>query len=248
MPLRPDIARGVEKGFDGDIEYTPNVGSSFIPKYHVYLFNVGPLKHAVARGSMGTFNIPACEAGMPYSKPLVLPSVIRSSYFDAATYAMKTDDIEAKYVAKDLVNPFLGADDALSSGSNLEQMGVFWTMNETPTEEELAGAKAKLEVFLRKQLEVATTLETQGGKALDQITPTMRQASTYFGEDRVWNKIYKKLGDCPMCGDAMKEGIVKHVCGYIVDPVKAYAAGVIDKATCDDLLERRNELPAKKGK
>lgn len=237
MPLRPDIARNVESGMDGEVQYMPNPLNAFAPKYHVYIFNVGPLKHVVEKGSLGTFTIEACEAGKKYSRPLVLPSIVRSSYVDAATYAMKTDDVEGKYIAKDIVNPYLGGD--WSEGQNLEDKGVFWTFNETPTDEELGAAKTKLEAFFRKMLTAATALEAQGPEAMGQITPTMRIAAAYFGEDRPWNRIYKKLGDCPMCGEPMKEGIVKHSCGYIVDPVKAYEADFIDAEKRDDLLARR---------
>lgn len=236
MPLRPDIARGVEAGMDGAIEYLPNPMAQYMPKYHVYIFNIGPLKHVVEKGSLGTFVISPCEAGQKYSKPLVLPSVVRSSYKDAATYAMKTDDVEGKYIAQDIVNPYIGGD--WSEGQDLTEKGVFWSFNEIPTDEELAIAKTKMEAFFRRLLVSATELETKG--QLQFITPTMRLAATYFGEDRAWNRIYKKVGECPQCGDPMKESILKHSCGYIPDPERAYQFGAIDAATRDDLIARRS--------
>lgn len=245
MPLRPDISRSVEAGMDGQLEYIPNPLHEYAPKYHVYIFNIGPLNHTVEKGSLGTFKIAACERGQRYSKPLVLPAIVRSSYKDHATGAMKTDDVEGKYIAKDIVNPYLAGD--WSEGQNLEEKGVFWTLNETPTDDELLEAKTKMETYFRKVLAVATSLEAQGPKAMEAITPTMRLAAAYFGEDRPWNRIYKKLGECPACGEAMKDGIIKHGCGYIVDPVRAYEADFIDAEKRDDLLTRRG-LPVPKSK
>jgi hypothetical protein len=236
MPLRPDIARNVEAGMDGQLEYLPNPMAQFMPKYHVYIFNIGPLKHVVEKGSLGTFTIMPCEAGKQYSKPLVLPSVVRSSYKDAATYAMKTDDVEGKYIAQDIVNPYLGGD--WSEGQDLTEKGVFWTFNEVPTQEELSTAKSKMEAYFRRLLVSATELETKG--QLQFITPTMRLAASYFGEDRPWNSIYKKIGECPSCGEPAKEGIIRHSCGYIFDVQRAYEADFID-------LEKRNELLTRRG-
>jgi hypothetical protein len=231
---------------DGAITYLPNAVIGEAPKYHCYIFNLGPMKHVVERGSLGTFVIPACEQGQPYSKPLVLPSIVRSSYLDAATYAMKTDDIEGKYIAKDLLNPYLGDDSKLSEGSNLLEQGCFWTFNETPTEDELAEARGRLEKFLRKLLDIATRLETEGN--LNTITPYMRLAATYFGEDRTWNKIYRKIGECPVCGEPMKDGIAKHGCGYVPDPLNAYKIGVISLKERNDLLTRRGQAVPEEAK
>jgi len=244
MPSRPDISRNVERQMDGPLEYQPNPLNEFAPKYHVYIFNIGPLAHVVEKGSLGTFRIPPCPSGKRYTKAIVLPAIVRSSYIDAATNAMRTDDVEGKYIARDIVNPYLGGD--WSEGQNLEEKGVFWSLNETPTEDELEAAKTKMEAFFRKILAVATSLEAQGPKAMESITPTMRLAAAYFQEDRPWNRIYKKLADCPACSEPMKSGTLKHACGYVVDPEGAYKAGVISAEERDDLLARRGVKASKK--
>jgi hypothetical protein len=241
---RPDIARAVERGADGNIEYMPNPLQAFAPKYHVYIFNVGPLQHVVEKGSLGTFRIPSCEPGKKFSRPVVLPSVVSSSYIDAATGAMRTDDVEGKHIAKDIVNPYLGGD--WSEGQDLSEKGVFWTMNEVPTEEELTAARMKMEAFFRKQLAIATELETKN--QLTAITPTMRLAASYFQEDRAWNRIYKKLSDCPVCSEPMKAGTLKHACGYIADPEGLYKQGLLSAEERDDLLARRGQAVPKSKK
>jgi hypothetical protein len=230
---------------NGQVEYQPNSLSQFAPKYKVYIFNVGPLSwtvdpitkidNRIPKGSAGSYAIEACPPGKSYSKPLILPSIVRSSYLDAATGAMKTDDVEGKYVAQDIINPNTGGD--WSEGVNLTERGVFWTFNAVPTEEELAEARAKLEVYLRKMLAAATELETRG--QLGSITPNMRLAATYFKEDRKWNPIYRAIGECPSCGEPSKAGISRHSCGYVIDPMRAYVDGLISLKERNDLLTRR---------
>lgn len=245
MPLTQEQlrqeAREMERRIDGQVEFMPNPLAKFMPKYQIYIFNVGPLKHEVPKGSLGTYRIEACEKGKDYSKPLTLPAIVSSSYMDAASDSMKTDDVDGKFIAQDIVNPFLGGD--WSEGQNLEEKGVFWTLNAVPTEEELTKAREKLGGYFRKILGIATELETKG--QLMSITPHMRLAATYFGEDRAWNRIYKKLAACPSCQEDMKPGTLKHSCGYVVDPANAYVAGVISIKDRDDLLKRRGlAIPA----
>lgn len=228
-------SREMERRIDGQVEFMPNPLSKFMPKYRIYIYNVGPLKHEVPKGSLGTYRIEACEKGEAYSKPLTLPAIVSSSYMDAASDSMKTDDVDGKFIAQDIVNPFLGGD--WSEGQNLEEKGVFWTLNAVPTEEELSKAREQLNVYFRKQLNKATELETTG--QLQFITPIMRIASTWYGENRPWNRMYQKLSACPSCQEDMKPGTLKHSCGYVVDPANAYVAGVISIKERNDLLTRR---------
>jgi hypothetical protein len=203
------------------LNYTPDQAPQLAPAYKVYIFNLMPLEWRVEKGSAGTFTITACEYGEPYSKPLVLPSVVQDSYFVESE--MKIHSVSGEFMAQDIIHPTIGAN--WSFGQNLDDLGVFWTRNETPTDAEIAKVRAKMEVTGRKLLTMATSIETSG--KLDDITPLMRVFATYFGEDRSWNKIYKKLADCPGCGDPVKPGIIKHACGYIFDPDRALLAAMI---------------------
>jgi hypothetical protein len=132
---------------------------------------------------------------------------------------------EGTFVAQDIVHPYLGGD--WSYGQNLDEMGVFWTKNAVPTEAEISEACAKRDGYFRRMLAEAQKLEVKG--KLDAIHPHMRLAATHFGEDRSWNKIYKRMGECAACGGPMKEGIVVHSCGAVYDWPKAIAMGLRTK-------------------
>jgi hypothetical protein len=149
---------------------------------------------------------------------------------------MKTHSVSGEFMAQDIVHPTIGAN--WSFGQNLDDLGVFWTKNATPTETEIGKARVRMEATFRKLLTMATSIETTG--KLDEITPLMRVAATYFHEDRRWNQIYKKLSECPGCGEGVKEGIIKHACGYIFDVDRALIAGMISPEQHKTMMEVRS--------
>lgn len=234
-----------ERLMDGEVEYTPSPLFARFPKYHVYVYNVGPIEHKIGKGSLGEWIIKPCPKDHPYVLALKVPSLVSSSYFDAASQSMKTDDVEGEFFAQDLVRPF-GSD--WSIGNSREELGVFWSKTDPPSGAEVAAARAQLEASYRRSLAQATILETRDD--LEFITPLMRLAAEYFGEDRAWNRIYKKLTDCPVCSEPLKAGTLKHACGYIVDPVKLCTAGMISEEERDKLLIARGliQAPGKAGK
>lgn len=237
-----NMARELEQKFDGPVFYTPSGVNSLINRTgQIYIFSLFPQEKKVAKGSLGTFRIPACPRGARHSASLKLGAVVSSSYFDAATQSMKTDDVAGEYIAQDIVHPFIGGD--WSTGQNLDDLGIFWTRNEVPTDEEVQRAQARLEATYRKALAQATSLETTG--QLEFITPIMRLAAAHYNENRPWNRIYQKLADCPGCGAEVKPGIIKHNCGYIFDPKRAFEAGMIDKDTFDQIAKVRGSRRGK---
>lgn len=214
-------AKEHEWNLKDSLVFTPDAHVMLAPPYKVYIFNIAPLQHRVEKGSAGTFTIPECEMGESYGKPLILPSVVMDSYFVESE--MKTHSVSGEFMAQDIVHPTIGAN--WSFGQNLDDLGVFWTKNNPPTEKEIGVARTRMEATFRKLLSMASSIETTG--KFEDITPLMRIAAAYFGEDRPWNKIYKKLSDCPGCGDPVKAGIIRHSCGYVFDADRALLASMI---------------------
>lgn len=218
----------------------------------VYIFNVGSIEHRCEKGSAGVFIVKACEAGEPFSEPLILPALVGDSY--VIENEMKTHYVTGEYMAQDIVRPQIG--NTWSFGQNLDDLGVFWTKNvklteddgvkkAIPQEKDLTAARGKMEVTFRKLLTMATTIETNGN--LNDITPLMRIAATYFGEDRPWNRMYKKLAECPNCGEPAKPGIITHSCGYIFDLDRALVGGTLSVEKHAELTKlRRGEHDSKK--
>lgn len=211
----------MEQRLNGEVLLTLEQGALYEPRYYVYIFNVGPLEHTVEKGSAGKFRILACEAGARHSEPLRLPTPFVDTF--VVEQERKTHIVTGEFMAQDIVHPAIGAN--WSFGQNLDDFGVFWTKNATPSDAEIRAARGKMEVTFRKLLEMANRIETTG--KLDEITPLMRIAASYFNEDRPWNRIYKRLSECPGCGEAAKPGIIKHTCGYVFDWDRALLAGMV---------------------
>ena len=231
-------ARIKESELNGPLVYTPdNAAFANDPPYKVYIYNLGPIEHKVERGSAGTFILKACEQGNDYELAWTLPSVWRDSYF--VEQEMKTHSVSGEFMAQDICNPITaGGKTWWSFGADLTSLGVFWTKNNPPTESELAAARQKMEVTYRRMLGMAASIEAAG--RIDDITPLMRIAASYFGEDRSWNKIYKKTMSCPGCGEAAKTGIIRHPCGYVFDPDRALMAGMISEELHKQMVRTRN--------
>ena len=234
-------ARAKEQELNGMLVYTPdNAQFANDPPYSIYIYNLGPMLHEVHKGSVGTFRILPCEADRPYSEPLVLPSVVRDSFF--VEQEMKTHSVSGEFMATDIVHPTTaGGKTWWSFGANLDDLGVFWTRNHPPLDAELAAARTKMEVTYRKLLGMAASIEAAG--RIDDITPLMRFAASYFGEDRPWNKIYRKTTECPGCGEPAKPGIIRHPCGYIFDPDRALLAGMITEELHKQMIRHRTPEP-----
>lgn len=239
-PAAIAAARAREEAENGNLVYTPdNAQFSPDPPYRVYIYNLGPMQHVVEKGSAGTFTLKANEGPDDYVLSWTLPSVWRDTFF--VEQEMKTHSVSGEFMAIDIVHPVtahIGAGKTWwSMGANLDDIGVFWTRNNPPLEEEVAAARKKMETTYRKLLNMAASIEAAG--RIDDITPLMRIAASYFGEDRPWNKIYKKTAECPGCGEPTKVGIIRHPCGYIFDPDRALLAGMISEETHSQMVKLR---------
>jgi hypothetical protein len=239
-------ARRQEAEMNGMLIYTPeNAAQANDPPYKIYIWNLGPTRWEVPKGSLGTFIIPPSTDEGALGMPLVLPSVVRDSYF--VEQEMKTHSVTGEFTAIDIVHPVTATYGAGKSwwsfGANLDDFGVFWTKNNPPTEAEVSAARGKMEITYRKLLQMAASIEAAG--RIDDITPMMRIAAHYFGEDRAWNKIYRKTLECPGCGEPAKANIIRHPCGYVFDPDRALLAGMISEEVHKQMVKTRQPEPTK---
>ncbi|HEX8801770.1 MAG TPA: hypothetical protein VF772_24320 [Terriglobales bacterium] len=239
-PAAIAAAREREAAMNGNLVYTPDtVQFAPDPPGKYYIWNLGPMKHVVEKGSAGTFNIEPCAEDGGLGPPLVLPTVWRDTYF--IEQEMKTHAVSGEFMAIDIVHPVtahIGAGKTWwSIGANLDDIGVFWTKNNPPLDAEIEAARKKMEITYRKLLNMAASIEAAG--RIDDITPLMRIAASYFGEDRAWNKIYRKTMECPGCGEPAKAGIIRHPCGYIFDPDRALMAGMISEEVHKQMMKYR---------
>lgn len=209
-----------EAAMNGPTMFDPDLAVQLrVPTYVLYIYNVGPMEFRVAKGSAGPpggYHIKACEKGKPYSEPLVMPSIVTDTYLQEDI--AKTHSVTGEHMCQDIVHPAL-TDTSWSVGQNLDDFGVFWTKHKEPLKQELELAIAKMEITFRAALAEANMLEATN--RLDLITPLMRFAADHYEESRTWNRIYKRMLECPVCGGSMKAGIAIHSCGAVLDWPKA---------------------------
>jgi hypothetical protein len=213
-----------EAALNGPTRFDPDLAVQLrIPSYVLYIYNVGPMEFRIAKGSAGPpggYHIKACEKGKLLSEPLLIPSMVTDTYLQEDI--AKTHSVTGEFMCQDIVHPAL-TDTSWSVGQNYDDFGVFWTKNKEPMPEERALAVAKMEKTFRGALIEANMLEATG--RLDLITPLMRFAADYFEESRVWNRIYKRMAECTVCGGPMKDGVAIHSCGAVHNWAKAIFHG-----------------------
>lgn len=120
-----------------------------------------------------------------------------------------------------------------SSESNLTQQGVFASLNEIPTEEELKGAEGRRANYYKAIFERMNGLfRSDPKKAQEELGLDHHLAAEMFAIDVDWHKLTTPKIECPNCGEKIKEGIAFHYSNgnrCILDWERAYLAGAVKK-------------------
>ena len=95
-----------------------------------------------------------------------------------------------------------------------------------PTEEELRGARAKLDEFYRA-LVASADREWERSHSYLFIHDLQRRAAANLGLEKEWYYQVRETAECPGCGERVKPGVaVCKSCGAILDREKALALGL----------------------
>ncbi len=249
------------------------------PEYFVYIYTVA--QKALHRQMSPLFRnlpIPACGPGQRY-RPVTriahpLPQIETDPHNpdDKITYWH-----DGKKVAQDVCNPNnpgFDQDFAMRSnisrenfagwmqlgiGQNLNELGVFWSLNEKefgmgePLEEEIAAAEKRRDGYYRYILGDMDRIPESDPMKKELIGPFHHLACDRFGEERPWHQSFAVKTDCPNCGSKIKTGIAYHMndgAKCVLDPVIARQRGFISKAEYEDMMDfaPSPEKPAPKTK
>lgn len=161
--------------------------------------------------------------------------------------------VNAKGLALSICNPsYLGNDLAVqerditdwanisSKECNLTRQGLFVSLNEVPTEDELKKAEARRVAYYKFCFKEANGIaQSEPAKLQDILTIDHHLAAEMFGEDVSWHRVVSPKVDCQQCGEKIKKGLAFHFINgrpCILDWEKAYLAGAIKK---EDVPEGR---------
>lgn len=197
----------------------------------VYIYNIYNRPHSRNLGSLGTYLIPACKPGQPYSRPLVIKGVMSDEYDQGdGNGNMGCNAMEGRKVAVDDIigrksySPNLGL-----MTTNLEWWGVFAAQQEKPGKEELSLAKERLIQFM-------TLMVNDGDRLFAERDPKFqplevhRDACNYLGLARDWNAAPVQQTECENCGTMVKPTIARCPnCKGIVNLEKATELALKEK-------------------
>ena len=255
---RPDLSMAENRAHNFDFNF--NVNDYLLsrkPEYFVYLFNISDTAYEVSRPPIARrISIPGRKAGQEYQLAGRFPQPMWIPEGSVDSSALKVGAEDARRFAMDIVNPEnLGLDqDAvldpknnLSQGANLGAKGVFWSLNEVPTKDELAAAKRRMEAYYTAILTKAEAHAVSSpGTLADYLTPEHHAAADYFGQEYTWHSKRSRPMDCPQCGTRVKEGIAYHVVDgdlCIIDWERTVKAGKRTRAQAYDATGEEKFAP-----
>jgi hypothetical protein len=209
--------------------------------YFVYIFNVGARSHRVTNGVLKSVYVPGVKPGQKYVLAFKLPNIVTQTYQDQVTEQLRTHGEDGRRVAMDLINPAnMGIDqdfeinpaDVVSTGADLSRWGLFWSLHEVPTEEELSKAIKRMEKHYRFLIQQADNFARTNNFTL--IQDYHHLAADYFQYKSSWNTLVEIPEVCPLCGGTSKKGVAIHAlpegCGGVLDWKKAVSSGLKAKS------------------
>ena len=234
-------------------------------KYFVRVFNISRMgfsvDHPFFRAWRNGNNIPACPPDKPYVEVARFPDIVIEKFVQSESGEVRSRGERGERIAMDIINPAnLGIDQEqvlspeaeLFSGAgtcDLSKRGVFFISgHDTPTPEEIAKAKARMEKFYRVLITQARELNRSGHAT--SIGVEMHVAADYFKIHESWHTVAELAETCPNCGqDAPKDVPFHVIAGGLIcvrDWQKAVAAGVKTKADVPEDRRWWSEKPKEK--
>lgn len=189
------------------------------PDYWVYLYSISADSFDVYRPPLlANLRIQGKPAGKDYIQAARFPQPLLTPQGSVDNDEITIAPMDARRFVMDIINPdnlTLNQDLLIQKptniGNDLGKKGVFWSLNNPPTAEEVEAAKKRMERYYNSLLEKARAVETSDPKALqDLLTPEYHAAADYFGIETSWHAKRSKPMDCPNCGERVKAGIAFH--------------------------------------
>jgi hypothetical protein len=202
MSNSAEVAATIDNMNRRNIEPLPLSMRRAAEAYKIYVFSVSPESYTRTIG-VGTFIVPAKEKGQRISRPLVFPATHYTTVI-TETGPMRWVPSEGMDIAKDILQ--------LGQLSDYSKYGLFISMNEDPSEEEIAAAEESRVNHLAKVVEEGDgfyavnggmTTVTMGNQQVTRsnISVTHRNALKELGWERPWgNNKAVQMASCWNCG------------------------------------------------
>lgn len=196
------------------------------PESFVYVYSVSRLSFHVEHVLLGQIQLKGCSSGQrwcvayapirnPY--PQLVPDVFSIGrdpydYHDAKRIAQDICDPSNPFLDQNIEefgksNPFYDT----QWGTNTSAQGVFWSLNNPPTEAEIKAAEQRRDKTRKRLIRKMDELYAANpGKAMAEVKPEHREALAAMGEERPWFRVIQNKQPCPNCGELIAEGKLWH--------------------------------------
>lgn len=202
-------------------------------EHPVYIFNVGPWKQRILRGSFSR-DIPGCAEGALYSEPVIIPGIVTEPY-PKDERSMSTLQYDGKLFALDLIGIGIG----IPHHEKLTRFGVFVSETNPPSEEDLAKANSLLDLECNNLVNDMTVASSEGPKvARETYQPKYHDAAA--------KRLHKTRAECPWLGQAAVQSsnsIECPFCGTYMDADKPRCPSlkcgeIVNQVAYDAALEK----------
>ena len=190
----------------------------FAPMPSWFIYNISAQAYRREMGGTGNFLIKACPKGAPYSDPLEIAHPVVEEYASDNNRIMG-QYFDAEEIAENIVRGGIGGEN-----NNLYDQGVFKTIHNPPTQEDVDTARARYTENCKRLVEAADQKYNTGDEK--GITLEQRRAAAFLRVNRNWNKAVVPMVECPNCQEYVPIGAATHACGAVLDWNKAVKLGL----------------------
>ncbi len=243
--------------------FNPRVGRIHKPDRMIYIYSVAKRTFDISHLLFPKLKLRGCGEGERYVLCASVPDPMPQIAPDESNGGTRNYEEDGWRAAIDMLNPnnptndpywsnggALGAFFSTAQNCNLIDQGLFPSLNNPPTEEELKRAEKVRGDRFQKLVDKAINLEQFDPKELQAFLanePDVHTAMDVLGLEANWHKRREIKMSCPNCGDQIKAGIAFHkssvgiVC--IIDEERARKAGL--KVNADEEQEPEKRGPGR---
>jgi hypothetical protein len=236
--------------------FDPRVDRNMLrtPDRMIHVFSTSAREFRIDRAPLWSkLVLRGCKPGERYVTVAHVPDPLIQAVHNTENGRQRGEAHDGWRAAVDLLNPNNPTNDpdwnpgpemaaffGTSAGADLFAQGLFLSLNEVPTEQEIAKAEARRGKRSEALIAHADSLESTSPKELMEFLNgpdgmDLRMALDFFGEERAYHKKRKASRLCPNCGESIASGVGFHksaalgvIC--VLDWQKAVDAGVKSKS------------------
>ena len=217
----------------------------------IYIFNVSDKEYRWTQPGFGFFVIPACDRDADCSGPIYevghqdtpgIKGVVNYEFLEIDKTKW------AQHLGEEIAMEILQIGAGKPPQQNLENFGLFRSWSNPPRPDEIRAAKDRFVSTLEAIVKDGNSIYAQGEKRSPDgsiIGSEHKWAATLLGQQEPWARTARQMVPCPECQFDMPANASVHFgqggCGAVIDPQRAYDAGLIDEKKYNQVMKAREK-------